>query len=121
MGECELNKFDSMMASLSSTTQLSQVIAADLDFEVFKRAWCVAEIVEADSLKMQQELVLHDMDSLHKHGSSLTQLSVHSCRATRVEDKEGIIQKIGDTAAFDRHLQWRWWRGLSGPRQSAGA
>eukprot|EP00419_Tripos_fusus_P034623 CAMPEP_0172777898 /NCGR_PEP_ID=MMETSP1074-20121228/201636_1 /TAXON_ID=2916 /ORGANISM="Ceratium fusus, Strain PA161109" /LENGTH=546 /DNA_ID=CAMNT_0013614827 /DNA_START=288 /DNA_END=1929 /DNA_ORIENTATION=- len=103
--ECELNKFDSVMKTLSLSPNISQVVATDLKFEVFERAWCVAELVEADDLKIRQELILYNRGCLHTHCQRLTQLSVHSCKASRKEDKEDIINKIGDTVAFDKHLQ----------------
>jgi len=98
------------MINLSRTPEFTQIVAADLHFEVFTRAWCVAELVEADTLNIHQELVLYDKDCLHKHCQFLTQLSVRSCRASRVEDQDEIMQKIGDTEAFDKHLQCLFFR-----------
>ena len=47
--ECELNKFDSMMSQLHRrySQNFMQVVAIDKDFNLFSRAWCVAELVEA--------------------------------------------------------------------------
>merc|ERR1712048_701815 len=45
---CEMNKFDDMMELLSATdSNFAQVIAVDASFELFSRAWCVAEIAAA--------------------------------------------------------------------------
>jgi len=108
--ECELNKFDRVMEKLLKTPKFGQVVAADLYFEVFERAWCVSELVEADFLNIRQELILHDVDCLHAHCQSLTQLWVRSCKASRVEDQEEIIRNIADTEAFDKRLQWLLFR-----------
>merc|ERR1712008_84350 len=104
--ECEMNKFDCVMQKLSLAQDFTQVIAADVTFEVFRRAWCVSEMAVASSLQIKQQLLLYDLDSLYKMSQSLTRMSVCSCEASRIEDKELILRKIGDTEAFDRRLQW---------------
>ena len=44
--DCEMNKFDDMMAFLRrSVPSFSQVVAVDESFDLFWRAWCVAELV----------------------------------------------------------------------------
>merc|ERR1712159_514670 len=44
---CELNKFDDMLNLLSHRVHgLSHVIVVDVEFNVFSRAWCVAEMME---------------------------------------------------------------------------
>merc|ERR1712196_273618 len=53
--ECELNKFDDMMRLLHQTVRcFTQVVAVDRQFSIFNRAWCVAELVEADACDMPQ-------------------------------------------------------------------
>ena len=48
---CELNKFDDMMRYLDRRVLLfSHVIIVDQQFELLRRAWCVAEIVEGNVL-----------------------------------------------------------------------
>lgn len=50
---CELNKFDDMMGYLSRAVDgFGQLIVVDESFEVLYRAWCVAEIVEGNVLKI---------------------------------------------------------------------
>ena len=43
----EINKFDDMMSFLATTGGCRQVIAVDKSLDLFRRAWCVAEIAEA--------------------------------------------------------------------------
>ena len=38
---CELNKFDCMMSYLAHQSRLQQVIAVDVNFDLFQRAWCL--------------------------------------------------------------------------------
>ena len=53
--ECEMNKFDEMMAFLSyHDKSFAQVIAVDAGFELFSRAWCVSELAKAHSCGMKQ-------------------------------------------------------------------
>lgn len=63
--ECELNKFEDLLALLArSPDGLVQVIAMDVDFALLGRAWCVAEIVEANSNGVPQHLLFHSARSL---------------------------------------------------------
>ena len=59
--QCKLNKFDSMMAHLHDIYKggFLQVVAIDKGFQLFSRAWCVAELVEANSRRMEQHVMLH--------------------------------------------------------------
>ena len=69
----EMNKFDDMMAFLKRAlrpkagsscwarflvleARLEQVIAMDVDFILLTRVWCMAELVEADSLHIHQAM-----------------------------------------------------------------
>jgi len=50
----ELNKFDDMMAFRQKhTSGFGQLIVVDENFVVFKRAWCVAEMVEGTVLSRE--------------------------------------------------------------------
>ncbi|CAE7419857.1 BMY1, partial [Symbiodinium pilosum] len=57
--ESEINKFDDMMYHLATSGGCRQVIAVDQSLDLFNRAWCVAEIAEANRLHMNQALNLH--------------------------------------------------------------
>ena len=72
--QSEMNKFDDMMAFLKqrhrqnaarhgSEIRLKQVVAMDIDFSLLSRVWCVAELVEADSLHLMQAVKLHSAAS----------------------------------------------------------
>ncbi|CAE8718968.1 unnamed protein product [Polarella glacialis] len=104
--ECELNKFDDMMAYLSRTSVLKQVVAVDASFALFSRAWCVAELVEADTSCIPQAVVIHSAESLDQHFDSLNSLDVRKCEASRLEDRDFILQKIPDIDKFNARLQW---------------
>lgn len=113
--QCELNKFDCMMKLLhrrhSATgggTAFLQVVAIDRDFSLFSRAWCVAELVEAYNSKMDQHVMLHSPEVLERNSARLKSLKVEECSASRIEDKEAILSKIGpspEIAKFNERLQ----------------
>ncbi|OLQ08204.1 hypothetical protein AK812_SmicGene8310 [Symbiodinium microadriaticum] len=71
--QCELNKFDSMMAYLHHRyrQRFLQVVATDKSFNLFSRAWCIAELVQEEN------------------SAQLESLRVEDCSASRPEDKEG--------------------------------
>merc|ERR1712014_296896 len=49
--DCEMNKFDDMMAMLAAESEeFQQIIAIDPDFQLFRRAWCVAELATASEM-----------------------------------------------------------------------
>ncbi|CAE7247289.1 Scn11a [Symbiodinium natans] len=108
---CELNKFDDMMTVLhDSVLGFRQVVAVDRQLDVFHRAWCVAELVEASRLDMQQVIQVHKTSELDIYSvdtqayATLATLSVRDCSASRPEDKADILAKIGDTEEFDAKL-----------------
>lgn len=103
---CEMNKFDDMMKYLSaSNSNFAQVIAVDASFMLFSRAWCVAEIAAAHKMGMLQRMKVVSVASLNEHEPRLRVLRIEDMEATRKEDRDEILAKIPDTAAFDRHLQ----------------
>ena len=108
--QCELNKFDSMMAYLHRHCQQGflQVLAIDRGFNLFSRAWCVAELVQAHTSQMDQHVILHSHEALEQHSEQLRSLRVEDCSASRPEDKEAILAKIGpgpEIAEFNSRLQ----------------
>jgi len=103
---CQVNKFDDMVAFLAaSDPNFTQVIAVDRAFDVFSRAWCIAEIAEASKMGMLQYLKLASMQSLKDHRNRLQDLDVEQLQATRPEDREEILSKISDVSAFNASLQ----------------
>ncbi|CAJ1356098.1 unnamed protein product, partial [Effrenium voratum] len=95
--QCELNKFDDMMMHLYYVhgSAFVQVLAIDRDFEIFSRAWCLAEMVQADACRMDQHVLLHSPEALEKNSARLVSIRVQDCSATRPEDKEAILSNIG--------------------------
>jgi len=83
-----------------------QVIAVDMKFELFLRAWCVAELAIAKRSNMQQHMKIHSNEVLQEKYHILKHLDIRSCNASRPEDKQEILEKIEDIAEFNEELQW---------------
>lgn len=102
---CEMNKFDDMMALLAAEdSEFCQVIAVDRCFQLFSRAWCVAELAEADTMGMLQRLVIDAESSLDRDAEKLAHIDVRELMASRPEDKEEILRRISDKNAFNEKL-----------------
>eukprot|EP00747_Dinoflagellata_sp_TGD_P115577 gnl/TRDRNA2_/TRDRNA2_172191_c1_seq3.p1 gnl/TRDRNA2_/TRDRNA2_172191_c1~~gnl/TRDRNA2_/TRDRNA2_172191_c1_seq3.p1 ORF type:complete len:370 (-),score=37.64 gnl/TRDRNA2_/TRDRNA2_172191_c1_seq3:319-1428(-) len=103
---CEINKFDDMMMFLKEQVPtVRQVICVDNDFQLFWRAWCVAELVQANQSSIEQYLVIASRTALDANYNRLGNLNVSECQASRKEDKEYIISKIIDIDHFNNELQ----------------
>lgn len=83
-----------------------QVIAVDTRFALLKRAWCLAELVEADNSQIPQRLLLHSDKAIEEHYKHLKTVDVRNSQAARYEDKAEIIRKIQDIDAFNEVLRW---------------
>ena len=101
----EINKFDDMMSLLATTGGCRQVIAVDKSLDLFRRAWCVAEIAEAKRLQMDQSLKLWSKATLQERARTLENLDVRDMRASSEKDKELILGKIQDVDDFNAKLQ----------------
>ena len=101
----EINKFDDMMRLLATTGGCRQVIAVDKSLDLFRRAWCVAEIAEAKRLQMDQSLKLSSRAALQGRARTLENLDVRDMRASSEKDKELILGKIQDVDDFNAKLQ----------------
>jgi hypothetical protein len=104
---CEMNKFDDMMRLLADqVVGFSHLVVVDAAFEVFQRAWCVAEIVESDLSGIPCRVIVKSSDLLDRHYAGLKKLDVRDCKASRVEDKDMILSNIYNVDAFNMELQW---------------
>ncbi|CAE7245713.1 Synaptotagmin-4 [Symbiodinium microadriaticum] len=107
----EMNKFDDMMAFLKRSlrqqgqVRLEQVIALETDFGLLTRVWCVAELVEANELHLQQAVKIHSASSRDVCLDRLVQLDVRSAEASFPADKELVLNKIHDVEDFNTRLQ----------------
>ncbi|CAK0848917.1 unnamed protein product [Prorocentrum cordatum] len=102
----EMNKFDQLMMSLSAgNDKFAQVVAVDRRFDIFNRAWCMAEIAAAHSTGMSQSLRLPSLPHLEKRQGGLARLSISSAQASMPQEKEAILGSIPDHKAFDRRLR----------------
>jgi len=105
--ESEMNKFDDMMNYLQGNVAgFALVVAVDMAFDLFSRAWCVAELVEADTSGIPQGIKIHSEETLDRNYDRLSMLDVTNCRATIQADKDLILSKIPDLDAFNNRLQW---------------
>lgn len=103
----ELNKFDDLMRFLArEVPNFVHVTVGDENFEVFKRAWCVAEIVEGSALNIRQKLLMHSTSCLDDNYDKLKSLDIRDCEASRAEDKHQILSKIDDIKGFNEYLGW---------------
>ncbi|CAE8590909.1 unnamed protein product, partial [Polarella glacialis] len=104
---CELNKFDDMMG------HIAQIDVVDGKFDLFTRAWCVAEVAEAFRIGMPQNLKIKcgqlRGQVLHAFEERLRFLKVQEMEAwmeaSRPEDVAEILAKIPDKDAFNAQLQ----------------
>jgi len=101
-----MNKFDHMMGFIASHQRgFRQVVAVDAKFELFWRAWCVAELVKGKELRIMQCMKLHSNEKLAKHWSKLENVKVQKCSASRPEDKQHILSMIPSFTAFNKDLR----------------
>eukprot|EP00913_Durusdinium_trenchii_P023234 g21812.t1 len=118
--DCEMNKFDetcrvffrtedpeldesrppasqNMMAYLHQEFDgFLQVVAIDNDFQIFSRAWCVAELVQADASHLEQHMVIHSPDALDRGAAGRSAIL-----------RQTILAKIGspeEVQKFNEHL-----------------
>ena len=104
--QCEMNKFDDMMALLArENPDFAEVVAVDASLDVFGRAWCVAELAEAHRMGMAQSLKMRNKETLLRRQLTLQGLKVENMKASRPEDVEEILAKIPDKEAFNAKLQ----------------
>lgn len=104
--KCEMNKFDDMMNCIYSLNpKCSQVIAVDLDFNLFTRAWCVAEIHQAQTMSMSQRMIIFSEENLKKHEVWLHDLKVQEMKASNPQDVAFILSKIDDPQRFDAEVK----------------
>ncbi|CAE7632775.1 unnamed protein product, partial [Symbiodinium sp. CCMP2456] len=103
---CEMNKFHDMMGLISTLKPgFSQVIAVDAQFHLFTRAWCVAEIHQAQQLGMVQRMRTLSQENLSQYECWLHCLKVEEMSASNPADTELILSKIEDKARFNAELQ----------------
>lgn len=103
---CEVNKFHDMMYLLAaSDPNFRQAVAIDEDFDLFSRAWCVAELAAAHESGIAQSIVVSSIVSLVENADRLQTLRIQNMSASRPEDINEIMQQIGDPEAFNVRLR----------------
>ena len=78
-----------------------QLIVVDAEFEVLYRAWCVAEIVEANVLRIPARIQVSSQQAVDLNYDKLALLDVRDCSASSQPDKDMILKKISDVDAFN--------------------
>eukprot|EP00932_Pfiesteria_piscicida_P020752 SRR837773.7559.p1 GENE.SRR837773.7559~~SRR837773.7559.p1 ORF type:complete len:160 (+),score=40.09 SRR837773.7559:369-848(+) len=101
-----------MMETLQAKDpRFCQVIVIDRQVEIFRRLWCVAEMVQAYFSGMEQRVLLPSVELLEQEDCDralywrLATFSVRQCVATRPEDRDAILARIPDVREFDATLQ----------------
>jgi len=103
---CEMNKFTDMIRYLAAVDpKFSQVVAVDTQFELFNRAWCVAEVAKAHELGLDQQVIIRSLWHLDSNQKDLQNLKIELMQASRPEDVQEILKDIPDTNLFNKHLQ----------------
>jgi len=99
---CELNKFDDMMDLLARKMPgFVQVVAVDRQFDLFTRAWCVAELAQANASKIKQAMKFYSRADIKRNEQKLRDMDVRKMQASRPEDVEMILKKIEDPVTFN--------------------
>jgi len=103
---CEMNKFIDMMSCLSCISpRFEHFIATDMDFYLFSRAWCVAEIHCGRRLRLTQNMAMHSQLSLKNNKAKLKDLKVQEMKASNPDDVTFILSHISDVHAFNKDVQ----------------
>merc|ERR1712137_799641 len=69
------------------------------------RIWCMAELVEAERLHIPQCIMTHSASTRTTFLSAIEGLDVRRAEATFEADRELVLSKIDDIAAFNLQLQ----------------
>jgi hypothetical protein len=104
--QCEVNKFDDMMCYLAAKVHsFSQVIAVDQEFDIFTRAWCIAEINLAHIKGIKQVVMVMSDQSIATNKTKISEVDVQHMKSSRLEDKDAILSNIPDKALFNGYLR----------------
>lgn len=102
----ETNKFYEMLTFLAAKNPgFAQVVIADVGFNVFTRAWCLAEIAEAKEAGVVQRIKLCSADSAGEHKTRLQAIKIEEAETSNAEDKTYILDSIEDLDAFNTTLR----------------
>merc|ERR1712032_674734 len=94
------------MALMAVTDQnFEQVIVVDESFDIFARAWPIAEMVVAARMCVRQNVKVRSKSLIAKNSGKIKDLRVEDMQASRKEDFEEILKWIDDKDAFNRRLQ----------------
>jgi hypothetical protein len=98
----ESNRSSAMSQSGESKTRFGQVIAVDREFELFSRAWCLAEIAQAKRSHIPQSMKVFSFENIDHHFGKMENLDVRQCNASRAEDKAHILKKIESYTSIEK-------------------
>eukprot|EP00927_Polykrikos_kofoidii_P084405 TRINITY_DN8883_c0_g1_i1.p1 TRINITY_DN8883_c0_g1~~TRINITY_DN8883_c0_g1_i1.p1 ORF type:complete len:714 (+),score=75.44 TRINITY_DN8883_c0_g1_i1:114-2255(+) len=101
----EMNKFDEMIRYLSARDpEFRQIVAIDVSFTLFSRAWCISEIATSNAQGVKQCLNVKSKAVLDTSVNRLKDFRVEDMEASVPADKEQILASIKDTALFNKCL-----------------
>merc|ERR1711953_430755 len=104
--QCEMNKFDDMMAYLQGVAPgFSQLVAVDRDFTLFTRIWCIAELMQASQSRIPQSVKTLSDDCIAEHLEELEELDVRNAQASFPADRDFILSKVEDPERFNEELR----------------
>lgn len=104
--DCEMNKFDDMMAYLKATVPgFSQVVAVDSELVLFSRIWCMAELLEASASRLPQALKLESSVRIERFRGKIESFDVRDAQASFPGDRDFVLSKIKDKDAFNQEIK----------------
>jgi len=108
---CEMDKFDQMMEYLHAVVpdrtgeHFRHIVSCDVQFSVFSRLWCVAEVVLSFKQDISISLQVHSESALETRAEHLKSFDVRLSHASRDEDKMMILGKIPCADSFNQSLK----------------
>lgn len=81
-----MDKFDDMICTVSRTDEKCAVVI-DAQFQLFNRAWCIAELAASYKAGMDLQLKMFSMEGFQNHEQHLRSLQIQDMHASRVEDQ----------------------------------
>lgn len=108
---CDMDELNDMMNYMHATVPMEtghafkHIVSCDVEFQVFSRLWCVAEVVLAFKQNIDILLLVHSESALNEHARQIKSLDVRMSATSRPEDKDMILARIPCVGNFNQALQ----------------
>eukprot|EP00928_Gymnodinium_smaydae_P087743 TRINITY_DN71969_c0_g1_i1.p1 TRINITY_DN71969_c0_g1~~TRINITY_DN71969_c0_g1_i1.p1 ORF type:complete len:471 (-),score=40.87 TRINITY_DN71969_c0_g1_i1:417-1700(-) len=103
---CEVNKFHHVLTRMvHDDPSFRHLVAIDERFEIYTRAWCIAEIAQAAELGIPQVFKMFSLTALFQRRTHLMALDVRNCQTSRDTDKQLILSWIPDISLFNARIR----------------